>query len=64
MPTPEPQAADSGPYASTGPVEAATQAWLAMHAFVNGQDRREQLRDQLDLGPSRWSCSYGSAAGR
>jgi DNA-binding MarR family transcriptional regulator len=33
--------------------EIATRVWVAMHAFVAGQDRRKALREALDLGPLR-----------
>jgi DNA-binding MarR family transcriptional regulator len=36
--------------ASPSATETATRVWAAMQAFVRAEDRRQELRDALDLG--------------
>ena len=35
------------------PTDTASRVWIALHAFVIGQDRRRALRAALDLGPGK-----------
>ena len=38
---------------SATPPDTASRAWIALHEFVTGQDRRGALRAALDLGPAK-----------